>query len=136
MKLIFFKRIVLGVIAGALFSLFLLLLSALFLSSREDPSKQLSLFSEISLLAGAFMCGKISTWGLESKALQGALSSLAYTLAILLPSLILSNIGSGSLLNVLLTIVFAFTGAMLGRKSTQKQASGARRKNVIRRYAH
>ena len=135
MKLLFFKRIFLGVLLGAAAVFLILLSAAAFLSTRDDPTKNLSLFSEISLLMGAFVCGKVSTHGLEAKAVQGAAAALVFTLAVLLPSLVLSSFGTGSLISMLLTPVSAFTGAMFNRKKSAGHTVG-RRKNVIKRYAH
>jgi putative membrane protein (TIGR04086 family) len=136
MKLLFFKRIFLGVITGAATLLLMLLLSAAFLSSRDDPLRNLSIFAEISLILGAFVCGKISTLGLESRAVQGASAALAFTLAVLLPSLIASSFGAGSYISMILTPISAFTGAMIGRKKNDHRPAVAKRKNVMKRYAH
>lgn len=136
MKLIFFRKLIFGIIIGALSSLILMLISAAILSETDDPSKNITLFSRISLLTGAFICGKVASIGLEKKLFQGLLSGISFALLVLLPSLILSSLGFSSLIDMLLTLVLAFAGAMIGAKRSSAPSSSARRKNVIKRYAH
>lgn len=135
MKLIFFRKIIIGILAGTITSAVLLLVFSAILSGQDDPSLLTGVFSVVSLLAGAIVCGKISTIGLERKLIQGLAAGVAFTLAVLLPSVILSDFSGASLIKMLITVVLAVTGAMIGKKSTAKAASAKRRKNVMKRYA-
>lgn len=135
MKLIFFRRPIIGLICGAITTVAVLFFSALFLSSREDPTKGLELLSQLSLFAGAFVCGKVSCIGVENR-LPSAISAAAIcTLALLLPCLILSPIGANTAIKVVLVAVFAFTGAMIRKRQPSRRTKSNRRKNVVRRYA-
>ena len=135
MGLISFRKIFIGVIFGALTSVTLLLVFALILSRLEDPKSLTAVFSLIAMSVGALVCGKVSTLGIERKALQGIFAGLVFIAVILLPSLILSEFEMLSLLKMLLCLVFAFTGAMVGRKGTGMVASSKRRRSVMKRYA-
>ena len=135
MKLIFFRKLLIGALLGAATSLVLLLIFTAVLSSQDDPSKLMGAFSIVSLVAGAIVCGKAATIGLENKALQGLFAGLIFTVIILLPSVLLSSFDSLSFLKMLLCIVLAFAGAMIGRKNGNSIGSARRRKNVMKRYA-
>ena len=135
MRLIFFRKIFLGLIVGALTSTVLLLIFSLILSGQDDPSKLMTVFSVISLIAGAMICGKVSTLGVESKAAQGAVAGVGFALLVLLPSVILSDFSAFSILKMLMVVVMAFVGAMIGTKNTSSISSSKKRKNVVRRYA-
>lgn len=135
MRLIFFKKLFLALLVGAITCSVLLLVFSAILSRQDDPSKLLDVFSVASLLVGAFVCGKMSTLGLEEKALQGILSGVCFALLVLLPSVLLSDFGAGSLLKLLTTVIIAFLGAMLGGKSGGRVRSSKKRKNVVKRYA-
>jgi hypothetical protein len=60
---------------------------------------------------------------------------LFFTVTLLLPSVLLSSFDSFSLLKMLLCVVLAFAGAMIGRKNGNSIGSARRRKNVMKRYA-
>ena len=135
MRLIFFRKIFFGMIVGALVSLVLLLIFSLILSGQDDPSKLMTAFSLISLIAGSIACGKAATLGLEAKAPQGAATGVAFALLVLLPSVILSDFSAFSILKMLLVVVLTFAGAMLGTKNARNLRSSKKRKNVVKRYA-
>ena len=135
MKLIFFRRLLIGALLGAATSFVLLLIFTAVLSSQDDPNKLMGVFSTVSLVAGAIVCGKAATIGLESKALQGLFAGLIFTVLVLLPSVLISSFDSLSLLKMLLCVVLAFAGAMVGRKTGVNKGSAKRRKNVMKRYA-
>ncbi len=135
MKLIFFRKILYGLIAGAAVTGALLLIFALVLSKQDDPNQNLKVFSLISLLAGAMIGGKVATTQMEARALQGLFFGLVFTLMILLPSTIMSDFDGFSVIKMLLCVVLAFTGAMIGKKTRSSGNSARRRKNVMKRYA-
>jgi putative membrane protein (TIGR04086 family) len=135
MRLIFFKKLFLALLIGAITCSVLLLVFSAILSRQADPSKLLEAFSLVSLIVGAFVCGKTSTLGLEEKALQGILSGVCFALLVLLPSVLLSDFGTGSLLKLIVTVIIAFAGAMLGGKNATNTRSTKKRKNAVKRYA-
>lgn len=135
MRLIFFKKLFFALLIGAITSCVLLLIFSVILSGRDDPNKLLNVFSLVSLLAGAFVCGKVSTLGLEERALQGLLSGVGFALLVLLPSVLLSDFEASSLLKMLATVLLAFVGAMLGGKGASRVRSSKKRKSVVKRYA-
>jgi putative membrane protein (TIGR04086 family) len=135
MRLIFFKKIFFALLIGAITCGVLLLAFSAVLSRQDDPSKLLNVFSLVSLLVGAFVCGKVSTLGLEEKALQGLFSGVGFVLLVLLPSVLLSDFGASSLLKMLATVLLAFVGAMLGGNGTNRVRSSKKRKSVVKRYA-
>lgn len=135
MRLIFFRKLIVGVLLGAAVSAAMLLIFSLVLSGQDDPSKLMTVFSLVSLAVGAFVCGKTATIGLENKMLQGVASGVMLALVILLPSVLLSSFDSFSFLKMLATVVLAFAGAMIGKKNAGTVYSARRRKGVIKRYA-
>lgn len=135
MRLIFFRKLIVGVLLGAAVSAAMLLIFSLVLSGQDDPSKLMTAFSLVSLAVGAFVCGKTATIGLENKMLQGVASGVMLALVILLPSVLLSSFDSFSFLKMLATVVLAFAGAMIGKKNAGTVYSARRRKGVIKRYA-
>jgi hypothetical protein len=60
---------------------------------------------------------------------------LFFTVTLLLPSVLLSSFDSFSLFKMLLCVVLAFAGAMIGRENGNSIGSARRRKNVMKRYA-
>ncbi len=135
MKLIFFRKVFIGIIAGGISSAIMLLIFTAVLSGQEDPSKLMSAFSLVSLITGAIVCGKIATIGVDNKLVQGLAAGVVFAIAVLLPSVIISDFDAFSILKMLMTVALALVGAMLGKKSAVKAASAKRRKNVMRRYA-
>ena len=135
MKLIFFKKIFAGLIAGAIACILMLLLFSAVLSKQKDPNELMSVFSLIPLIAGALVCGKIATLGLDSRALQGLIAGVFFTVAVLLPSVLVSDFDSMSLVKMLITLVCCFAGATVYKKGNTKSASSKARKNVLKRYS-
>ena len=135
MKLIFFRRLFLGVLLGLAVSAALLLVFTLVLSKQKDPNALMGVFSVVSLVAGAIVCGKAATAGLENKALQGLAAGVLFAIALLIPSALLTEFDSLTVIKMLGSVVLAFAGAILGRKSGNSVGSARRRKNVIKRYA-
>ena len=135
MRLIFFKKLLSGLAFGAAICATLLLIFALILSKQVDPSKNSNLFALISLVMGSFLGGKIATLGVEKRALQGLTFGVLFSALILLISVFLSSFDASSLLKMLITLVSAFMGAMIGKNANNKRSSSKRMKSVIKRYA-
>ncbi len=134
MKLIFFKRIIIGVLVGALATVTLLLVFSAVLCKQNDPNKLMRAFSVISLLAGAFVCGKVSAIGIDDRRLSGVFSGVCFSVVVFVLSIIFSEIGIKSLLKIVAIVILAVAGAMLGKKNKNVMSS-KRRKNIIKRYA-
>lgn len=135
MGLIFFKKLLTGFIVGAAACALLLLIFALILSNQADPSKNSGLFALISLVIGSFLGGKVSVIGVEKRALQGLSFGVLFSLFMLLMSVFFTSFDASSLLKILITVVSAFMGAMIGRAGNGKRSSNKRMKSVIKRYA-
>jgi len=135
MKLIFFRKLALGVITGLMITGGLLLIFALILSKQDDPTKSSVLLSWIALGVGALAAGKLSALGVEGKLIQALVTSAMFVLILLALTVAFSDFDSVSLLKMLVTAVLTFSGAMIGKKTTKSASSKKRRKNVIKRYA-
>ncbi len=135
MKLIFFRKIFIGIIVGAAVSLVLLLLFSAVLSGQDDPTKLMGAFSVISLLAGAFVCGKAATAGLDARVAQGLAAGMFFAVLWLLPSVLISDFDSFSVLKMLAVVIVAFAGAMLYKRNGTKSTSSRARRNVVKRYS-
>lgn len=135
MGLIFFKKLFSGFIVGAAVCALLLLIFALILSKQADPSKNSGLFAIISLVVGSFLGGKVSALNVEKKALQGLSFGVLFSLFILLMSVFFTSFDASSLLKILITVISAFMGAMIGRRENGSRSSNKRMKSVIKRYA-
>lgn len=135
MKLIFFRKITLGILSGLILCGVLLLLFALILTKQDDPQKKLEFFSFLALALSAVTAGKLSTVGLESKLIQALATAAAFSLLMLMLSVVFSDFTPSAFLKLLITAALTFTGAMIGKKSRTGVSSGKRRKAVIKRYA-
>lgn len=135
MKLIFFRKLALGVISGLIITGALLLFFALILSKQDDPTKSSVLLSWIALGVGALAAGKLSALGVENKLIQALMTSATFVLILLALSVAFSDFNSASLLKALITALLTFMGAMIGKKTTKSVSSSKRRKNVIKRYS-
>jgi len=135
MKLIFFRKLALGVISGLIITGALLLFFALILSKQDDPTKSSVLLSWIALGVGALVAGKLSALGVENKLIQALMTSATFVLILLALSVAFSDFNSASLLKALITALLTFSGAMIGKKTTKSVSSSKRRKNVIKRYS-
>ena len=135
MKLLFFKKILIGCLLGLISVTVLLFILSAILSTGEDPIANLSLFSQIPLIVGSIVAGKVSTLGLQSKLLQGLLTGMIFALILIIPSAIISSFTSLSALRIVCTVIFAIAGAFIGKKHPKLSSTNARRKAVIKRYA-
>lgn len=135
MKLIFFRKIALGILSGIVISAAFLLIFALVLSKQEDPKKSFELLSFIALAVSSAAAGKVSTLGIENKLVQALVSALAFSVLVLIASLLFSELNSSSLLKMLLTALLTFTGAMIGKRNHLGVSGTKRRKAVLKRYA-
>lgn len=135
MRLIFFKRLILGLITGALVSAVSLLLFSLILSKQSDPTENAALFSYLALILGAFAAGKATTLGLDGKLPMALLSALCVTALLFIVSAAVNGMGDLSYIKMLISAVSAFTGAIVGKKSGSSAPSKKRRRALVKRYA-
>lgn len=134
MKLIFFKKMIIGMLVGAVTTAVLLVVFSAVLYKQDDPSKLMNVFSTVSLLAGAFVCGKVSTLGNDNKGFGGLVSGVCFAGVVLVLTAVLSALNAQTAIKFALTALSAVAGAITGRKS-KADTSSKRRKNVIRRYS-
>ena len=135
MKLIFFKRLILGLITGALVSAASLLLFSLILSKQSDPTENAALFSYLALILGSFAAGKAATLGLTERLPLALLSALCVTALLFIASAAVKGMGEISYIKMLISAVSAFTGAIVGKKSGNAAPSKKRRRALVKRYA-
>ena len=134
MRSLFWRRILLGVAAAALASGLLLCIFAVISLRMNDPVKLNGVFANAALIFGAFLGGRVATVREEGRLVNGLVCGALFALAVLLPSLILSEWSSASLLRVVITVISALTGAILFRRGRSRLSARGARKRLKKRY--
>ena len=135
MRLIFFKRLILGLITGVLVSAVSLLLFSLILSKQSDPAVNAALFSYLALILGSFSAGKAATLGIDEKLLMAILSALCVTALLFIASAAIKGSFSLAYTKMLISAISAFAGAIVGKKRGSSAPSRKRRNAIVKRYA-
>ena len=134
MKLIFFRRLLISLLAGAIISALTLLIGALFLSSKDDPTYGAGLISWLALILGAFASGMIMTKGNDDKLIPALVLSATLTAVFFILSHLLAR-GASAPLKLPVLAISSFTGAMIGSKRRTDRSFARRRKAIRRQYS-
>lgn len=133
MKPLFFNTLK-GLAVFALSAVLLLLLLSFIAIRFTEPSSLVPVFSNITLLLSAFLCGRFSVNDKCGRLISGLISGLAAMLIILAVSLTVSSLDGNSLVRMLLTVSAAIFGALSTGSNAKHNGSARKRKNIAKRY--
>ena len=133
MKPLFWFNVLKGILAAGV-TVGLLLIAFAFCGARsDDPSKYISICSNIALYISMVIGGAVSARRAEQPILCALLCGVVCAVLLLIPSLILAHWGALSLLRLTLTVVVSIFGGMIFSEKEGNSSRNGRRKSEKRR---
>lgn len=137
MKPLFWFKILKGVLCASAVTLGLICLFAFVGLKSEDPSQYLAVYANVALLLGAVVGGGVAARNADVPFISSLLCGVLLAVLLLLPSVVFSEWGAGSLLRIALTVTASLLGGLVlrGRDGgAAKKRSVKRRKAMAKKY--